>query len=188
MPRRETPLKRNHYYHLYNRGHNRNPIFFQLHNYIFFLGRFRKYVVGSHADIIAYVFMPNHYHLLVQCKNDQLSQAMQQLTISYTKAINQRFARVGALFQGSFKAKLIDSDQYLIHLSRYIHLNPVRASLVERAEDWLFSSYRDYIGLRRGTLPKPDKLLVQFENQQAYKAFVEEYNEQSRCVISHLLF
>lgn len=188
MPRRETPLLAGHYYHLYNRGHNRAPIFFQPQNYAFFLGRLRKYVATEHADIIAYALLPNHYHLLVEARTDNLSHAMQLFGISYTKAINNRFHRTGALFQGPFRAKLVDRNEYLLHLSRYLHLNPGRAGLVQRAEDWIYSSYRDYIGLRNGTLPRPDIVLDQFASREDYQAFVEAYVEENRAVIAHLLF
>jgi REP element-mobilizing transposase RayT len=101
--------------------------------------------------VITYVLMPNHYHLLIQARTDSLSHAMQLFGISYTKAINKRFQRTGVLLQGAFQAKLVDRDNYLLHLSRYIHLNPVRAGLVQHPEDWNYSSYRDYVGLRNGT-------------------------------------
>src|SRR5258708_25638612 len=99
MPRRTVPLIAGHYYHLYNRGNNRAPIFFEQENYFFFLRQLREYVVQEDAHVIAYVLMPNHYHLLVQARTDRLSHAMQLFGISYTKAINKRFDRVGAVFQ-----------------------------------------------------------------------------------------
>ena len=130
MPRRTVPLVKDHYYHLYNRGVNRALIFFQDDNYAFFLRQLREYITSKDACLLAYVLMPNHYHLLIQAQTDDLSHAMQLLGISYTKAINRRFKRVGPLFQGAFRAKEVDSDEYLLHLSRYLHLNPVRAGLV----------------------------------------------------------
>ena len=188
MPRREVRLIAGQYYHLYNRGHNRARIFFEPENYAFFLRRLREYVVPKHACVIAYMLIANHYHLLVRLQTDNLSHAMQLLGISYTKAINTRFQRTGALFQGAFQAKLIDRDEYLLHLSRYIHLNPVRAGLVQRAEDWPYSSYSDYLGLRNGTLPQPQLVLDHFASRADYQAFVEAYAPQDRETIAHLLF
>ncbi len=75
----------------------------------------------------------------------------------------------------------------MMHLSRYIHLNPVAAGLVARPEDWAFSSYRDYVGLRDGTLPVTDLVLSQFPSRQAYREFVESYCEQEDRIIEHLL-
>jgi len=126
---------------------------------------------------------------LVYLKIDDLSkQIMQPFGVSYTKAINKQQGRVGPLFQGPFQAAWVDKDEYLLHLSRYIHMNPVTASLVEQPEAWLFSSYRDYIGLRQGTLPAPDVVLAQFPSRQAYRAFVESYRDQDARIIEHLLF
>ena len=133
--------------------------------------------------------MPTHYHLLVYLKIDNPSkQIMQPFSLSYTKAINKQQGRVGPLFQGPFQATWVDRDEYLLHLSRYIHVNPVTAGLVERPEEWIFSSYRDTIGLREGTLPVPDMILSQFPSRQAYRAFVESYRDQDALVIEHLLF
>jgi hypothetical protein len=113
---------------------------------------------------------------------------MQLFSISYTKAMNKRYDRVGALFQGSFRAIHVNQNNYLVHLSRYIHLNPVVAGLVERPEDWEFSSYREYIGVRSGTLPAPEIVLSQFPSRQAYQEFVESYTAREREIIADLLF
>jgi hypothetical protein len=113
---------------------------------------------------------------------------MQRLSICYAKATNKRYDRVGGLSRGRFRAEHVGETTYRVHLSRYIHLNPVAAGLVERGEDWEFSSYRDYIGLRAGKLPSPESVLGQFQSQQAHKAFVESYLPQDRGVIADLLF
>ena len=90
MPRRAVPLIAGHYYHVYNRGNNRAPIFFEAESYRFFLWQLREFVVPFHARVIAYALMPNHYHLLIQAQTDALSHAMQLFGISYAKAINKR--------------------------------------------------------------------------------------------------
>ena len=133
--------------------------------------------------------MPNHYHLLVRLERDDFGKkVMQPFGVSYTKAINKQQVRVGPLFQGPFRAKRVDSDEYVLHLSRYIHLNPVTAGLVARAEAWAFASYRDYVGLRDGTLPATELVLGQFASREAYREFVEAYGEADRRLIEHLLF
>jgi len=111
-----------------------------------------------------------------------------RLGVSYTKAMNKRYDRVGSLFQGPFRTKHVERDDYLMHLSRYIHLNPLMAGLVGSAEEWPFSSYRDYVGLRGGTLPKPDVVLAQFRTVGAYQGFVESYVPSEREIIANLLF
>ena len=84
---------------------------------------------------------------------------MQALQSSYTKAINKRYNRHGSLFQAHFNAKSVSSDEYLITLLTYIHQNPVRSGLVAKAEEWLYSSYQDYIDYRKGTLPSKELIL-----------------------------
>lgn len=186
MPRRELALTHGSCYHLCNRGADRGPIFFERANYLFFLERLRRYLLPV-SDIIAYCLMPNHYHLLIQFKEGDLSHAMMLLGISYTKSINTRRERVGPLFQGAFRARLVDGVEYLLHLSRYLHVNPVRSRLASRAEGWEFSSYRDYLGLRAGTLPHPAIVISQFPSVAAYRDFVESYLEEDREFIASLL-
>jgi hypothetical protein len=112
---------------------------------------------------------------------------MQRLILAYTNAINKRYHRVGALFQGRFKGIHVDRDDHLLHLSRYIHLNPVAAGLVEKAEDWEYSSYRDYLGLCDGNLLKPSVILNQFESPVEYQRFVEDAIESEQKIIKHLI-
>jgi hypothetical protein len=83
-------------------------------------------------------------------------------------------AIIGSLFQGRFQAIHVDQDEYLLNLTRYIHLNPVEANLVEKAEDWEFSSYQEYVDLRRVSLPKLDR--VELFSEDAYRDFLEDAN------------
>lgn len=172
MPRRYLTFQPDHYYHLYNRGNDRDPIFFERENYLHFLRLVRRHLIEQTLDVLAYCLMPNHYHLLVRCKTDEVSGAMQRLSVAYTKAMNRRYNRVGALFQGQFQAIVVDSDDYLYHLTRYIHLNPVKARIVAHPKDWEFSSYLEYAGLRAGTLPKLD-LQQQFASEAGYQTFLK---------------
>jgi REP element-mobilizing transposase RayT len=186
---RNEEIRSGHYYHLYNRGVNRQPIFFAQANWAFFIERMRHYFGPNWVEMVAYCLMPNHYHMLVCARCDDLGhRIMQPFTVSYTKAINKQQDRVGPLFQGPFQARLVDEDRYLNHLSRYIHLNPVMAGLVNKPEQWIFSSYRDYVGLRKGTLPDPTIVMSQFPSAQAYVAYVRSYQPQNRQIIEHLLF
>ncbi|NEQ33043.1 MAG: transposase [Leptolyngbya sp. SIO4C5] len=173
MPRRKMAFMPGCYYHLYNRGHNRQAIFFGRENYLFFLKRFRHYLAEQTLQVMAYCLMPNHYHFLVCLRESNLSEQMGLLSLSYTKAINRRLNRYGSLFQGPFRAILVNEEAYLLHLSRYIHLNPVKAGLVARAEDWEFSSYPEYVGLRQGTLPQFEAVRRRVGAEQDYRLFVE---------------
>ncbi len=188
MPYRKVNLMAGYYYHIFNRGVDRQQIFFRPENWGYFIELIRRYFQSVAADIIAYCLMPNHYHLLALLKTNQFSsEVMQPFSLAYTKAINRHENRVGPLFQGPFKAILVDRDEYLLHLSRYIHCNPVNAGLVNRAEDWAYSSYRDYIGMRNGTLPKPEIVLSQFDSRTAYRRFIEAYTEDGIAIIEHLM-
>ena len=139
MGQRRIPLQTGNFYHVYNRGNNRQIIFFERENYIYFLRLIREHLIKNSVDIIAYCLMPNHYHLLVYLRDETLSDAMKSLSLSYTKAINKRFNRSGVLFQGRFQSIHISQTDYLVNLSQYIHLNPVKASLVKQPEEWEFS-------------------------------------------------
>ena len=158
MPRRLIPFCVGSYYHLYNRGVNRGLIFFNEDNYEFFLHNIRRYLLPV-VEIAAYCLMPNHYHLLIFPKEtsevgaiSEVSSAMMRLSVSYTKAINYRFDRVGPLFQGAFQSKHIDTSTYLWQIIGYIHLNPVEAGLVKSPENWLYSSWKAYQGIKAPSL------------------------------------
>ena len=151
-------------YHVYNRGNNKQVIFFTRANYLFFLNKVRNEITPI-ADIISYCLMPNHYHLMIQAKelsNDAkhpLSRKLGTLQSSYTRAINIQENRTGSLFQQKTKAVEIYSlynyynkNDYLTTCFHYIHQNPLKAGLVMRMEDWEYSSFRDYAGFRKDTL------------------------------------
>jgi putative transposase len=165
MPSRRTPLEAGNFYHVYNRGNNHQNIFFERDNYLHFLHLMREYLVNNGVDILAYCLMPNHYHFLVYLQDDNLSAVMHRLSVAYTKGMNKRFDRSGSLFEGRFQSIHVNDLNYLIYLARYIHLNPVKAGFVDRAEEWEFSSYAEYAGLRLGTLPKMEYLKLQFQNE-----------------------
>jgi putative transposase len=188
MPKRSIDLYQGEYYHVYNRGSNRGMIFFDRENYLFFLQRFREKVPAEHVTVLAYCLMPNHYHFLVRLESEEFSARMQAFGTSFSKAINKHADRSGGLFQGRFQAKHVEEESYLVHLSRYIHLNPVEAQLVNSACDWEFSSYREYIGTRTGTLPNTEILLRDFCSRSHYREFVETKQGENKLGLKHLLF
>ena len=178
MPRRKIKFRAGEVYHVYNRGVNRQPIFFCRENWLYYIRQLKRYFRTELADILAYCLMPNHYHLMIQLKIDQLGEKiMQPLGIAFTKAVNSQQGRVGPIFQGPFKGVEVSTDEQLVHLSRYIHLNPVRAGLVDNAEAWEFSSYREMLGLCKATVCNPEPVLAYFASRQAYREFVEDDQE-----------
>jgi putative transposase len=203
MVYRKVKIVENYYYHVYNRGNNFQNIFFEERNYLFFLKKLQDVALiksreqSNNKDydeikkygfkLVGYCLMPNHYHLIVHIqKNDFFENAMQRFSTSYTKAINKAYQRVGHLFQGRYKYKLVPENNYLLHLSRYIHLNPVRNSLVTKAEDWEFSSYKNYLS------NKADNDFLDFDivlNQvKFYKNFIEEFQESQSYFTKDLTF
>jgi putative transposase len=188
MTSRSTPLVAGQYYHLYNRGVNHQPIFFCEENWAFFLQQVRLYFQLQFVEILAYCLMPNHYHFLVYLKTDDFSaRIMQPFSVSYTKAVNKQQHRVGPLFQGPFQSARIGTNAYLIHLSRYIHLNPLKGRLVEKLSEWTYSSYPEYLGIRKGHLPRMDMVMEFFPGSDAYRQFVEAPGDQEVKGIEQLL-
>lgn len=148
------------FYHVYNRGINREAVFFNRENYLFFLRKIRKYLCPC-CDVVAYCLMPNHFHLLLhtdervlQTKRagnvDQsiVSYGIKNLLGSYAKAVNVQQRRTGSLFTQNTPAKRLDGPNYATACFHYIHQNPVRAGLTQKLEDWELSSFKDYAGLR----------------------------------------
>ncbi|MES0361129.1 MAG: transposase [Anaerolineales bacterium] len=176
MARRKIEFKAGHYYHIFNRGSNRELIFRESNNYRFLLSRVKDYSSRFNISVIAYCFMPNHYHFLLRQNGAELISAFVQRTFnSYTKAFNKTYQRTGTLFEGPFKSVHIDRDNHLIHLCRYIHRNPLEAGLVANLDDWPYSNYLEWIGKRAGTLCDANFVQDQFINSDDYERFVLDY-------------
>jgi putative transposase len=141
------------------------------------------------VDIIAYCIMPTHFHLILkQKKGSGISNFMSNLLNSYTRYFNTRYKRKGPLWEGRYKGIRIEKDDYLIHLTRYIHLNPVSALLVDKPEEWKASSYNEYIGLSKEQLTNAEGLF-DFSFSK-YKDFVEDRisYQQELAKIKSLIF
>ena len=162
-----------HYYHVYNRGTNRQLIFTNEENYWFLLHRVKSFLPSYSIRIVAYLLMPNHYHFLVGVDKDgELSRFFQRLFNSYSQAFNRQQGRSGTLFEGRAKSILVDETNYVYALVRYIHLNPVVAGLVKNPEDWQFSNYPEWIGVRDDGLFDPQFRKMFFSSADEYKRFV----------------
>ncbi len=204
MPIRFLPFATGQFYHVYNRGVARQPVFLTKRDYDRFLltisyYRFtklpfklshllqlkekdREYVLTHEINTkeklvehVAFVLMPNHFHLLLkQDANSGISVFLSKTLNSYTKYFNTKRKRVGPLFQGAFKAVRIESDEQLLHLSRYIHLNPL-VSYVVRERDFLsypWSSLRTYLGKEERLFIEKNIILQHFSSPNAYLQFV----------------
>jgi REP element-mobilizing transposase RayT len=178
-------------YHVTARGDRREDIFEDDADRRMFLDTLAEVIDQFNWVCYAWCLMDNHYHLLIQTPDGNLSKGMRQLNGVYTQASNRRHKRVGHLFQGRFKAILVDSDSYLLELSRYVVLNPVRAGVVKSPGAWPWSSYRASMG-REEAPPwlAVDGLLAQFGKRRAlarerYARFVAE-GINSRSPWEHL--
>jgi REP element-mobilizing transposase RayT len=168
------------FYHVTSRGNEQKDIFKSKKDREKFLAYLESAVTRYGAVIHAYCLMSNHYHLLLETPKGNLSQIMRHINGAYTTYFNVKRKRAGHLFQGRYKAILVEADEYAGELSRYIHLNPVRAGMTSRPEDYQWSSYRSYIGLNKA----PDWLKADFilgyfggnnsEARSRYRKFAEE--------------
>ncbi|MBI2011186.1 transposase [Candidatus Daviesbacteria bacterium] len=144
------------------------------------------------VDIIAFCIMPNHFHfILKQLKDNGISKFISNFTNSYTKYFNTKHERKGHLFEGLFKAVLVETDEQLIHLSRYIHLNPVASFLVKVGdlENHPWSSFPEYLNLTSDNLCQKEVVLGYFSSIEAYKQFVLDQVKYAQELekIKHLL-
>lgn len=165
-------------YHITARGNEKRKIYFTPTDNEKFLQYLteakKKYGILVHC----YVLMTNHYHLIIETPEANLSKAMHYINGSYTSYINIKRKRSGHLFQGRYKAILVAKDNYLMELSRYIHLNPVRAGMTQKAEEYIYSSYKAYISRKRESFLSSDLILglmlpQKREGKRAYRSFVE---------------
>ncbi len=222
MPGRKTPLVNNEIYHIFNKGIASQPTFLNKREYARaietvryyqnintpvkyakflilstderrkLLGQFmkqRKWLV----DIIAFCFMPNHFHFLMkQLVDNGISKFMSNFTNSYTRYFNTKHDRNGPLFTGKFKSVRIETEEQLIHTSRYIHLNPLTSYIVKTTEDlekYPYSSFLEYMEINTAGLCNKDILLPFFKDKDAYKNFVFDNRDYQRELnkIKHLL-
>ena len=167
------------FYHIYNRGNNRENIFFEERNYHYFLELWVKYIVPI-AETFAYCLLRNHFHFLVRIKESiQTSEVLETSEVSlkiskhfsnmfnaYAKAINKRHDRTGSLFQTRFGRKQVTNEAYLINLIHYIHFNPQEHGFVEDFRDYPYSSYQAVLTTKSTKLAR-DKVLDLFDDRAA---------------------
>lgn len=164
-------------YHVITRGNNRRPIFNSPADYEKFLSLLGSQKIKLPFFLYAYCLMTNHVHLLIERRADKLGRIMHRLLTGYSQYYNRRYRRTGHLLQGRHKAILCQSERYLAELVRYIHLNPVRAKMVSRPEQYKYSGHRAYLGLDPAGIVDVDPVLRHFgarkkDARDAYRQFV----------------
>lgn len=210
MPYRTIPFTNNGFYHVYNRGVEKRQIFMHERDYERFIQtlyyyqfsgpkprfsthkRFRSkdfYKNPKIVEIICYCLMPNHFHLLLkQVRDNGIQEFLSKLINSYTKYFNTKHRRVGPLLQGQFKAVSINSDEQLLHLSRYIHLNPFVAEITKDWQKFPYSSIKEFMD-NKASLCAIDYVLNFFKNSDKYKEFISDQEDYALQLarIQHLL-
>ena len=215
----------NGYYHLYNRGVDKRTIFQDDQDYRVFLHllkillsspsleakhpltevtgfnpvrlRLIQQTLHNKVELLSYCLLPNHFHLLIkQITVDGMPILMKRLITTYSMYFNNRYKRVGHLFQGTYKAAYIGEDSYIMHVSRYIHLNPyeLTGSNLVKVSEYPYSSYSYYLGKKKAKWVKPDFILSYFKNHKyiglqnfiSYKSFVEDSKVDSFEIIGEL--
>jgi len=143
-------------YHIFTRGNNRELVFYDNIHYLWFTGKLKKMIRQTYVNCLCYCLMPNHFHLLLwfpeNCDIRVFKNKYGTMLSSYTQKLNYRFGRCNLIFRKRSKVKVITDSEYALTCFYYIHQNPLRAGLVNKLEDWPFCSYRDYAGLRNGTI------------------------------------
>lgn len=166
------------YYHIYNRGNNKENIFKEKKNYNYFLQLAQKYLL-SIADIYAYCLLPNHFHILLKIKEMEflpelyksgkrkIHQPFSNLFNAYSKAINKEYDRTGSLFQEHLHRVRIDSEEYLKQLILYIHFNPEKHKIAEDFSKYSYSSYKSFL-VQKSDWIKKSEVFSYFENKDNF--------------------
>jgi putative transposase len=201
------------WYHLYNRGNNKQQIFIDSQDYFFFIrllkiylspelkinprtGLFRPENLSETVNLSCFCLMPNHYHLLVkQTDKNGITQLTQHVNSTYVMYFNKKYQKVGSLFEGKLKGVLIDSDTYLLHLSRYIHRNPINLLNSDPFDEYPYSSYPYYVGKKHASWIETKSILDYFYSpltikqtaQMTYKEFVEYDDNESDVQVEGLI-
>lgn len=201
------------FYHLYNRGVEKRIIFEDEQDYKVFLTYLKDYLVPARSTpdrpfinqpnlaheikLLAFSLIPNHFHFLVwQKTEDAIKKLIQCLGTKYVIYFNKRHDRVGRLFQGTYKGVLVETEEQLLHLSRYIHLNPLKDSPLRRSILLgAYSSYKAYLGRQKIEWLYPGEILSFFKTAQktdlkdilSYQSFVEDYQKEPEDVLGGLM-
>ena len=195
-------------YHIYNRGVAKQNIFRDINDYQRLLDNFGYYLDGITkkkisevpkkslrkilktkpkkplVDNISFCLMPNHFHLMAkQLQEGGIPQFIRDALNSYSRYFNTKYERVGPIFQGRFKAVEVKDDDQLIHLSRYIHLNPFTAGIADAPENYIWSSFKLFIENQKTRISNPKLILEIIGSPKKYREFVQNYAEYTK----HLL-
>lgn len=169
------------YYHIYNRGNNKENIFIEEKNYSYFLEKIKKYLLPV-TDVYAYCLLKNHFHIVLRIKDEEeLPEKLKEkihlpfsnLFNSYSKSINTAYNRTGSLFQEHLQRNRIENEEYLKQLIVYVHLNPVKHKFTKSFETYLHSSYRSFVSNKETSIDR-DYILELFGGIDNFKFYHDE--------------
>jgi len=167
-------------YHVISRGIRKDNIYYENKDKDKFLYKLKETKEKYNLEIFSYCLMENHYHLLIRTPKSNLTKAMHYLNASYTNWFKAKHDIVGPIFQGRYKSILVEDESYLLTLSSYIHLNPLRAEKVEYLKDYKYNSYNEYINKTENNLVDKNLLLSKFEDIERFKEFIYEWYEHNK--------
>ena len=171
------------FYHVYNRGCNKELIFNSNKDYENLLRRINKSKPWKNFNIIAFCLMPNHYHFLIQQKSEiPISNWINYVFNGYVQSFNKQYNRSGTLFEGRAKPLFIDNENYLIRLVLYIHNNPVAAGLVNEPREWRYSNYLEWVGKRNNNLFDKEFFFEYFHSYNDYEILMKDYSKQKQSL------
>jgi putative transposase len=162
-------------YHITNRGNRRSDIFKDEEDYQVYLTILKQAMEKYSFTVYSYCLMTNHVHMQIATEDVEIWKVMRYINLDYTKYFNNKYNFIGHLFQGRYKAELIENDAYNLQTSRYIHLNPVQAAMVKTPIEYQWSSYGIYMGQVKSDIVTEEKILSYFKDnsRELYKIYVE---------------
>ena len=161
---------KNNCFHFYNRVVDNQVLFIDDDDYSLFLTKFKESITKYPLTVFAYCLMPNHFHFFLRQDSDiKIYRIFNAVLSSYVQKFNLKYKRKGRLMGGPLQSTLIEDNNYFINLSRYIHLNPVKANLVMEPEKWIYSNYAEWIGMRNGKLFSSEIYSICETNSADYK-------------------
>ena len=177
-PKLITPIEFDRYYHIYNRGNNRELLFYKKFNYSYFLKKYRKYL-SEHVSTYAYCLLPNHFHLLIKTKTDTVSNQLRKLFQSYALSINKQENRTGSLFTKPFRRIGIEDGEYLKWLVFYIHYNPEKHRILNDFRNYQHSSFQSLMSDLK-TYPEREEVFEWFGGKKDFIEFHNFHHEEKR--------
>ena len=182
MPRKKRVWYPGATYHIMCRGNRRSDLFRNEEDYQIYRTVLEEANEKHDFSLYSYCLMTNHIHLQLQTKQDEIWKIMRTINLFYARYFNNSYNFIGHLFQGRYRSEIIEKDSYNLVTSRYIHLNPVRANMVDTPIEYSWSSYQVYMGNYKTELISEEKILSYFKNnsRDLYKKYVESKIENSR--------